>query len=234
MPYRTHSALNVPIDSAVPIWRYFDVSRLLTVLQDKALWFARADQLGDPWEGSISAATFELHGDSVPRIAKAWQLKTAVNCWHMNEHESAAMWDRYGRSHVGVAIRSTVQRLIDSLQSSPQDVFLAAVSYIDYDRTPIPLENALYPLVHKRASYSFERELRALTMFPSSQDGTYDLRNNPTGVLVPIDIMRLIEAIYVAPFAPDWFVRMVSRAVVTTLGAELPLRQSRLGEQPLF
>ena len=36
---------------------------------------------------------------------------TAVNCWHINEHESAAMWDLYLKSNEGIAIQSTYQKL---------------------------------------------------------------------------------------------------------------------------
>ena len=34
-----------------------------------------------------------------------------VNSWHMNEYESAAMWDIYSTRDFGIAIRSTIKRL---------------------------------------------------------------------------------------------------------------------------
>ena len=233
MPHRPHAAFGPPVDRTLAIWRYLDVSRLLHVAQNRALHFARADTLGDPFEGSLSAATFAATGEQSPRIAKAWRLKAAVNCWHLSEDESVAMWDQYGRSNIAVAIRSTVQRLIDALVPAPQAVFLGAVSYIDYDRVPIAVDNALYPLLHKRRSYSHERELRAITTFPE-HEGAYDLENNPLGILVPVDLLRLVEAIYIAPLAPAWTAETIRRAVADSFGQELPVRQSRLGEQPRF
>ena len=40
---------------------------------------------------------------------------TYMNCWHVNECESAAMWKLYGTSNQAVAIVSTFQRLLDTL-----------------------------------------------------------------------------------------------------------------------
>jgi len=235
MPFVNHRVFSPPEDRGLTIWRYLDLPRLLNLVQHRALWFARGDQLGDPWEGSLSAATFREHGANTPRIARSWLLKAAVNCWHLGEHESVAMWERYGRSSAPVAIRSTVQRLIDALNASQEVVFIGEVSYIDYDNVAMSVDNAMYPILHKRLSYSFEHELRAVTIIPSPADaGTIDLSNNPLGLYVAVDLMRLIEAIYVAPTSPAWFVETVTDAVRTALGVDVPVRQSRLGEEALF
>ena len=39
-----------------------------------------------------------------------------VNSWHMNEYESAVMWDIYSTRDFGIAIQSTIKRLCDSLE----------------------------------------------------------------------------------------------------------------------
>lgn len=38
-----------------------------------------------------------------------------VNCWHLNEYESAAMWDLYLKNEEGVAIQTTFNRIKKSL-----------------------------------------------------------------------------------------------------------------------
>ena len=42
------------------LWRYVDLSKYLSVLSGRALWFSRADLLGDPFEGSMSRANVRL------------------------------------------------------------------------------------------------------------------------------------------------------------------------------
>src|SRR5258706_406031 len=51
-----------------------------------------------------------------------------VNCWHVNEGESAAMWDLYANSK-GIAIRSTVGRLKKSLRPEQRKIALCKVEY---------------------------------------------------------------------------------------------------------
>jgi hypothetical protein len=43
----------------VPIWRYMDVARLISMLENSALYFCRADKLGDRFECSLPSAFFD-------------------------------------------------------------------------------------------------------------------------------------------------------------------------------
>lgn len=45
------------------------------------------------------------------------------------------MWGLYLRSGEGIAVRSSFKRLCDSIAIEPQDVYVGAVNYIDYDDT---------------------------------------------------------------------------------------------------
>jgi hypothetical protein len=37
------------------LWRYMDFAKFLALIKDSSIYFARADQLGDPWEGAKGA-----------------------------------------------------------------------------------------------------------------------------------------------------------------------------------
>ena len=41
------------------LWRYMDLPKLLSLLEDKAIHFARVDQMTDPREGSVSEPTLQ-------------------------------------------------------------------------------------------------------------------------------------------------------------------------------
>jgi hypothetical protein len=56
--YETHVLFDSPADSA-RLWRYMDLSKLIDLLHRKSLFFARADKLGDPWEGGTSYVNIE-------------------------------------------------------------------------------------------------------------------------------------------------------------------------------
>jgi hypothetical protein len=53
--YQDHPLLSPPPDDAV-LWRYMDFTKFVSLLETSALFFCRPDQLGDPFEGSISPA----------------------------------------------------------------------------------------------------------------------------------------------------------------------------------
>jgi hypothetical protein len=45
------------------LWRYVDLTKLLSLLETRALHFTRADQLDDPYEGMPSHAVVQLLRD---------------------------------------------------------------------------------------------------------------------------------------------------------------------------
>src|SRR4029078_2416019 len=103
------------------IWRYLDLPKLLYILDRGCLYLSRADQLGDPFEGSItpgSIATFRgsLDDEYVERMRsytnrlREWSY---VSCWHLSDVESAALWRIYSHSPGGIAIQTRVNKLLE-------------------------------------------------------------------------------------------------------------------------
>ncbi len=251
--YEEHEAFTPPTDPDIPVWRYMDFTKYVWLLDHEALFFTRADRLGDPFEGSYSAANVaarpELYGDRFdsmqeriqPFFEKLPQF-TFVNCWHMNEVESAAMWRLYLKSGEGVAVRSTYRRLIESLADYVPSVYVGEVKYIDYERDFIPEHNSFFPFVHKRRSFEHERELRAVRQELAHATGTehkqapqyrLDAEALASGLTVPVRMTTLVERIYVAPGAPAWLRELVV-SVTTKYGFPFEVNQSRLDADPVY
>jgi len=142
-------------DSKESVWRYMSLDKFVSLLQRRALFFCRSDRFEDRFEGSYPRGasiedalaqmdvTFIGDPDLPKRRELAEQMLRSrrqsreaflVSCWHINEHESTAMWKLYAQSNNGIAIKSTVGKLKDSIQC-PEDVLLGAVEYLDYDNT---------------------------------------------------------------------------------------------------
>jgi hypothetical protein len=246
MPATTnHPVFTAPSDPNVPIWRYMDFPKYVAMLESQALFFARADLLGDPFEGSISKANLALRPEvyknaTVPN--DAWkQLSsfterirfwTFVNCWHINEHESAAMWRLYSATHHAIAIRGTYAALCASL---PSEAFIGLVRYINYTTQWLPEGNSLWPFVHKRRSFEHERELRAVIQQFPVEGNKLDLSKTPSevGRLIPVPLNNLVSEVVVAPTAPEWF-RTLTVAVTKRYDFTFEVRQSQLDESPVF
>lgn len=105
-------------DRPASIWRYMDMTKFISMLDRQALFFSRLDQLGDPFEGSLTQHRQTgreelekrygaiLYKDS-RRMVESIIKNTIVNCWHMDDSESAAMWKLYIPDNQGMVVRST-------------------------------------------------------------------------------------------------------------------------------
>lgn len=247
-----HPSFLQPHDPDVPLWRYMDLSKFADLLQRRSLAFPRADRLGDPFEGSVPVAN-ALH---IQRVIEARQngnrtdpyemldderlsnmaqqfshtrrqmIKSCyVSCWHMNEHESLAMWKVYSASDEAVCIRTSYRTLTELL---PDECYIGQVSYINYNAHQIPYNNLFAPLVHKRMSFSYEREARAIICdWDGMEQDLPDIR------YVDVDLGQLVDRIFISPESPDWFLDVV-KGLAETYNLTTPIERSELSASPLF
>lgn len=98
------------------------------------------------------------------RQAYAHRRSYFVNCWHLNDFESSAMWDIYSRRDEGIAIVSTEERLEAALALCPYNIFAGCVRYDDYSSDKFVMEegNGFTPVLYKRISFAYENEYRLL------------------------------------------------------------------------
>ena len=239
------------------IWRYMDFTKFVSLLETRQLFLSRADKLNDPFEGSVPTPSAEAletiarRSGADPETARfmshlrrdlrKWMY---VNCWHMNDHESAAMWKLYAQTSEAVAIESTsdlLQAAVATDPSSSTRVLVGKVRYVDYNQVQEVVNNLYWPFIHKRMSFAHERELRALTldpqlpMAPLKDGGGADLRceNPKMGFPISIDPANLILRICVAPTSPGWFFSLV-KTVCVRYRLNVDVHQSALDKTPTY
>lgn len=248
--YQEHSSFESPKDENVKIWRYIDFTKLVSLIDSRRLFFSRLDTFDDPFEGSYTKINVRARSyvpvdvpdegresyirmkEGMSGFNRNWPKFNFASCWHMNEHESAAMWKLYLKSDEGIAIQSTYARLKGSMLGD-ENVHLGIIKYIDYDVDFIDETNAYHVLMSKRKSFEHEREVRALlTRYPTGELG-FNLLPEEQGVPIRVDIENLIEKIYIAPSTPDWFANLV-KSIIKRYGYDFEVVHSRLNEKPLF
>ena len=207
------------------------------MLEEKTLFFTDYKTFDDPSEGCFpyenvikqSHAIGQVRGD-IPlekRIEMAENhyrdleeiIHKAgdyfINCWHMNEVESMAMWKLYSDINKGIAIQSTYENLDKCLSKyeHANDIAIGIVKYtasIDWTH-----ECTLFrPFAHKRKSFEHECELRAILFRRHNIDNmlsdTHKSNDIPEdGIQIPVDLNILIDNIYISPKAPNWFEKLV-------------------------
>jgi len=260
--YQSHPIFELPADPDTQIWRYMDFTKFLAMLESDSLWFARADRLGDPFEGAYTKPMVEKYyfakGESKEeKEENDWNVFKAsvlnqltsfyVNCWHINSGESAAMWKQYLKSDEGLAIQSTISRLIECDNKSKETIYIGKVHYTDYNNASFDDTNNYNRILYKRNSYKHEDELRAVIVedpvmerfFEITADGLNIERlpesdfENHLGVSACNNMIDLIEKIYVAPTSPQWFSGLVS-TIAKKYKITCEIETSDLADRPLL
>jgi hypothetical protein len=245
-----HRSFTISVPVETPIWRYMDFTTFVSLLSKKALFFSRVDVLEDKFEGSLPRPNFEMkelepgrinHEERLPpeevaRLRKEYprfqrvslrraRARTLVNCWYVGAHESAAMWGLYAGRSAGIAVRSTVSRLIRGLDapSSPITAYFGMVSYVDYETHRLTGRNLMEAFLIKRMNYEHERELRVVLTTEQPVPG---------GAYVAVDLPVLIDEVRVTPTAPVWMAETV-QDVMSRYKLKRTVQQSSLGGSPL-
>lgn len=192
LPHRQHPSFKPPSSPDDKVWRYLDLPKFVSMVQNRALYFVRSTEFEDPYEGTtpefnvkrreqwmrehktlyateeVLQAALKSYNESDARENYMMAVECLVNSWHLNDEESASMWKLYSDNNSGIAIQSTFQRLCDSFQSNSADVVYAGVvEYIDYRKQGTDPSNGFNNFLVKRKSFACEREIRLATV-PSS------------------------------------------------------------------
>ena len=241
MPYKEHPSCKTPENKDQKVWRYMDFTKFVSILEDQALFFSRLSTFTDPLEGFLTKPVVDEFrnipdgltaeeeerrraiSESNLRVLRMGRNLIFVSSWHMNDYESVAMWELYLKSGEGVAIQSTVKRMIDSFANTENEVYIGQIDYVDYENDEIPWNNVLYLALHKRKSFEHEREVRAIVMSPE----------NSPGKLIDVDLNILIDRIFVAPNSPVWIHDLVKKAI-SRYGLSKKVVHSGLEQSPMY
>ena len=247
MPIEPHPDLFVP-QGDNQIVKYLDLTKFISLLQRKALFFCRLDKLEDRFEGTAPKANIpsrkewyrrvptrdytedEIDAEVREYIEFEKKLKSlhCINCWNRNDSESAALWKIYSGLNNGIMIMSSVQKLDKSLKAASQTIYCSEIKYHYYDQEPIPEGNTFYPIIHKQKAYNYEEELRLIHMV-SQQGWVHDWSKEEVeeGVYIQANLDELITEIVISPHAPNWFFKMVE-GLTEVYGLDKPVRKSSL------
>ena len=268
--YKELEGITSPKDESI-LWRYMSLEKFVSILATGSLFFTRVDKFNDPFEGAIPPLMtymYEIASNSVENIEKEdlkleqkraenWYKYIMCNCWHQNEEESMAMWEKYQLPNSGIAIKTTMRNLKNSL-SDELDVFIGQIRYSSFAHYEInytydywsaersDITRIYFPYFYKRKAFEYEHEVRLII-------DTYPLVNDyfnkhigdipietllqtgfpeiwETGVSLKVDVEPLIGEtgeIIISPYTEDWVTEAV-RSVVHQYGFDFKVNRSTL------
>jgi hypothetical protein len=211
------------------------LDKFQSLLNEKALYLCRADRLQDRFEGTYSRHQILEMEDWFKKIGEPYmtdierehrrkdRLKTYISCWCMSDCDLDLMWKGYVRNPPGIAIKSTVRRLINICDKAVEDwpLDISMVTYFDhaggkninYFATPT---NFLYKDNH----FKLDNELRIIH-HPNISEPT------PTHVFLRIDLNDLIENVVFQPRVKESSLKYVREALSKVGLDKTPILASR-------
>lgn len=137
----------------------------------------------------------------------------AVSCWHENAAESDAMWALYAQRDAGIAIKTTVGRVVDALGASSANGILS-IGRVVYDSNDdmTAFGGWIFDiLLVKRHAFKHESEVRLIVDCDDGFDrleepGAYRVdpkKKVPPGRYLSCAPHRLSEKIVLSPKMPD-------------------------------
>ncbi len=222
------------------VWRYMSFEKFADILATESLFFTRADRYDDKFEGYVPQSTTLPHkpevNPTVDRVDSNFRQYIMCNCWHHGEEESMGMWDKYHLRNSGIAIKTTMGNLKNSLPDKP-NVFIGKIKYIsNHNQIEMPMDVEIflhYPYFYKRKPFEYEREVRAIIDIASlPQDAPYEF-----GTSLKIDLKTLIDEndeksqVIVSPHADKW-VAGTLELIVERYGYQFSVNPSKLLDPP--
>jgi hypothetical protein len=154
-----------------------------------------------------------------------------VMCWRMSTDENHAMWKIFLNSGEGVAIKTTVSDINESMSSDTNKFHFGKVNYINRANTEIGLTHVLDSVFTKSVHYNHEQEFRVITYKPISIDeeffGHDNLNKVGDGFKVNVDTKILINEIVVSPYSPSWFYELV-KSICQKYSLSVPVTWSEI------
>lgn len=223
------------------IWRYMDFTKFMYLIEKSTIFFSRIDLLGDPFEATVPqthAAKFqELISDNSKQeyfrnAMRIWRTYLYVSCWHLGNHEDAALWRLYGQENRCIAVKTQYSKL----QNLPH-VKTGQITYLDYSKEQIPQPPMDVLAMHKRHHFQSEREVRAIVSkvvkpIPGRDESHgFLVPSQITGIPISVDLREFIQEIVVSPTAEEWFYDL-TREIISRYALGISVRRSEMIAMP--
>jgi hypothetical protein len=228
----------------------------LSLLSRQALFFVKASELEDHYEGTLPkfnellAPTvykphlpldydFEKFRRQVSESYNLFKQIILINSWYLNDFELLSMWRL---RETGVLLESTFKHFRESFRENHKDsVYIGTVKYMDFEKEWLPEGNLFEAFVTKRRQFQSEREIRAVRILPGSLVGLQPAPGQPhvpeevldtneilnKGKYVSVDLNELINRVHIAPLADNWVVPAI-QSVLSKYGIDKPVEKSTI------
>lgn len=248
-------AFETPPESAC-LWRYMDFSKFVLLLEQRALWFSRADKLDDVFELATGIEGARRRRESSAEFIRQF-ARTLPNYRRIQLYESELAyealrsepikeyrrtrradtfvncWAESGsesealwRLYAGVNNGVAVQTTVARLRQTLKNDWAMGIGRVKY--VDYSAADIMFDEVpfRKRASLSHECEVRAVIYRPA-----FGRMTNTAGLKSDVVLEELIEQVVISPFAMPWF-RAVVESTAHRFNLSVKISASEITTRP--
>ena len=253
----------IPEPSA-KLWRYMDLAKFLSLLDESSLYFTRIDHFNDPYEGALGVATNEDAWIKMEMQRRAPFVNLKEFDDGSNDEEKAKYeFDRYRRTirkwRLNNYISCWHQSDVESeamwqlySRDTKQGIAIQTTFERLYQALPVTA-NCEFGMVNyiDYSEYNNGTSGKYFHMFDApwykrlsfahekefrviSESPDFNMLTDAHDLLIPVDLNLLIDNIYFSPKADKWFVKLVSNIIKKKYGLYCPMLQSNLNRASFY
>jgi hypothetical protein len=244
------------VDQQVSIWRFVDFAKFVMLLEQRALYFPRADQLGDKFELAVGIEERRPQYEAFYRDFFREAVRSAPGGRELDMASTEVEVDRlfgdFERTFAQDRLRTFAScwhanegesEALWRLYAPPGVPGVAIRSDVGALRLSLRndpnIEIGKVRYVDLRQSYTGMHDRifwKRKSLSHESEVRAVLKKLDPqddVGVEIPVDLQLLIRAVVPSPFAPSWLGPLL-KAVLKRYGVEVPTRRSELLAEPFF
>jgi hypothetical protein len=251
--------LNLSVSDSQPTWRYMDFSKFVAMLQQGGLYFSRADQFDDVFEGATGLASRQsdwdkFYLDFFRKIVETPPIDVQKQLLSPERIEIEAQ--RLLKSIKAVSLESRNLLLncwhantgeseaLWRLYSPPPTVGVAIKTtagrlWEATSQESSSIVGRVHYLDYQRSFATIQKERIFCKRKSLSHENEIrivlnnDGKQSALGKLLPCDLSRLIENVVVSPFAPSWC-EVVVASVIEQYNYKFEVKRSEILEAPFY
>ena len=258
--YKEHWAIE-NVSNGEIIYRFQTLPKFLFLIETSQLHFTRADKFNDKLEGSLPEENIIIRNqknmDLPIKVREIFEKSEKysnemnkrfffINSW-ISRKIPEYMWDKYSDKQYGIAIKSSIKKLKDSITEDVENaVYLGKTKYIDYRKDILSGKHHIEVFLHKDISFQPENEIRAIIQkyclnvngekfildpnydkLPNISSVDYESNHYENGFNIRIKPEVLIEKIIISPNASQWYVDLIKN-ILKRYELNKPISSSRI------
>lgn len=245
-------------DRSTPLWRYMDFAKFVALLEHRAIYFARADRLGDKFEGATGIAERQPEWEAfyLNFFREAIRTTPGATGSALKVEDVESQATELLRQFEAIAEQDRLRSFVSCWHANPGESEALWRLYcppptagvaIRTDVTAMKQSLGDDPAIEMgRVQYvDFQKSFAGIhdRIFWKRKSLSHEAEvraviqksepQNTLGLQVSADLPKLIEAVVPSPFAAPWFVDLL-KAAMDRFDVDAPVVRSELLSEPFF